>query len=640
VVAGRSDLELHVATTADSRGLKKAADDIDDTKKSSDKLGDSFKDTGKESGHLEDGIRQLEEHIRSLGQEFGRTGDKDVFKQIRKDRGELGNLKKIRAELDALGDEVQRVGREGTKAGEGLLGGLSGLGDIGGPLKGVGIGVLVAGIAGATPAIAAMLEGALSGTVVGGAMAAGLIAASRDSTVRSAASEFGDVVSREFWGAGNAFVGPAIESLHTLGDAIQDLHLADALGKAAPYVKVVAEGLADMGRNIMPGLDKLLDRSGAFSITFADGLANIGAAMGDFLDEVSSGPGALAGLEAGLNLLANTITLTGRGLHTLGEIFVDFLKKAEYGYETLAELSDVLGFHGTAEGLRTIRDGIDNLVTGADTAQRRADTLAHVVEYLGGSTADTTANFRDLNRELNTFFRDSMDASKAADNYQAALDKLTDSVRENGTTTDANTEKGRANREAVRDLVEAAIRLHDANVAAGQSTKDADAAYEAQIAKIEALAKKLHLSKDAVAELIDAYKRLPGTIAAAARAAEIAADIAITAAKAQASALAFRIQGQKGGGQYQGHAAGGSVMAGVPSWVGERGPELFIPATSGRIMSNTASMAYAGGGAPQVSARPLVININGNAAMAALMRELRNEIQAQGGTLAVLGIRS
>jgi hypothetical protein len=42
-----------------------------------------------------------------------------------------------------------------------------------------------------------------------------------------------------------------------------------------------------------------------------------------------------------------------------------------------------------------------------------------------------------------------------------------------------------------------------------------------------------------------------------------------------------------------GRAMGGPVFAGTPYFVGERGPELFVPQTSGRVVSNR-DMAKAG----------------------------------------------
>ena len=43
-------------------------------------------------------------------------------------------------------------------------------------------------------------------------------------------------------------------------------------------------------------------------------------------------------------------------------------------------------------------------------------------------------------------------------------------------------------------------------------------------------------------------------------------------------------------------ASGGNVIGGTPYIVGERGPELFIPDTNGRVYSNASSSAMMGGG--------------------------------------------
>jgi hypothetical protein len=54
-----------------------------------------------------------------------------------------------------------------------------------------------------------------------------------------------------------------------------------------------------------------------------------------------------------------------------------------------------------------------------------------------------------------------------------------------------------------------------------------------------------------------------------------------------------------------GFAAGGHVQGDVPIVVGERGPELFVPPTSGSIKSNT-SMAMQQAPAPQIT----IVNVD------------------------------
>lgn len=64
------------------------------------------------------------------------------------------------------------------------------------------------------------------------------------------------------------------------------------------------------------------------------------------------------------------------------------------------------------------------------------------------------------------------------------------------------------------------------------------------------------------------------------------------------------------GGLKLGFADGGSPPVGVPSIVGERGPELFIPSTSGTIIPNNQLGSAMGGGAQVVYNGPYIANMN------------------------------
>jgi hypothetical protein len=51
-------------------------------------------------------------------------------------------------------------------------------------------------------------------------------------------------------------------------------------------------------------------------------------------------------------------------------------------------------------------------------------------------------------------------------------------------------------------------------------------------------------------------------------------------------------------------AAGGPILKGIPALVGEKGPELFMPSVSGKIIpaTETADIMGGGGGASMVNA--------------------------------------
>ena len=65
------------------------------------------------------------------------------------------------------------------------------------------------------------------------------------------------------------------------------------------------------------------------------------------------------------------------------------------------------------------------------------------------------------------------------------------------------------------------------------------------------------------------------------------------------------------GGIPTGYANGGTPPMGQPSIVGERGPELFIPNQSGRVVSNEAMGNYMPSNSSSSSGGPITINYNG-----------------------------
>jgi hypothetical protein len=65
-----------------------------------------------------------------------------------------------------------------------------------------------------------------------------------------------------------------------------------------------------------------------------------------------------------------------------------------------------------------------------------------------------------------------------------------------------------------------------------------------------------------------------------------------------------------GGGGGGGQAEGGPVWAGESYWVGERGPEPFLPEVNGRILSHEDAMAALGGGESRGGRGGVVVTIN------------------------------
>ncbi|WP_404336203.1 tail tape measure protein [Sphingomonas sp. MMS12-HWE2-04] len=117
---------------------------------------------------------------------------------------------------------------------------------------------------------------------------------------------------------------------------------------------------------------------------------------------------------------------------------------------------------------------------------------------------------------------------------------------------------------------------------------------------------------------------------------QVLGEIAATALRGGLDAVLGGSGGGNGGllglvggllGGSPGRATGGPVSPGRPYWVGERGPELFVPASAG-------SVAAAGGGVREVRVA-ITVNAPGGEAPQALAQSSRQVARAVRAALAV-----
>jgi hypothetical protein len=87
-------------------------------------------------------------------------------------------------------------------------------------------------------------------------------------------------------------------------------------------------------------------------------------------------------------------------------------------------------------------------------AGNQARDAAGDTKALGGQMEDTAGEAQTLREKIDKLYDATIDASRAGLDYEEQLDDLRKSLRDNGTSLDGNTEKGRTNRRAVIDLIE------------------------------------------------------------------------------------------------------------------------------------------------------------------------------------------
>lgn len=141
----------------------------------------------------------------------------------------------------------------------------------------------------------------------------------------------------------------------------------------------------------------------------------------------------------------------------VGDFFADVWGLAPWNDGSLTE--------GLDEQIGEVEDGMDRLraaLNGAGTYEEGAG-LRRVKFALAGAAeqseiaAEALKEFQEQYDNLNAV----LSRQGSWDAYQAAIDDLTRSVKDNGKTLDATTEKGRANRDALNGIAEAAIKFSE-----------------------------------------------------------------------------------------------------------------------------------------------------------------------------------
>jgi len=634
------ELELEVVSTADSRGFDKAAKDLKGVKAEADKaskaakgLGDSFNDTEHDAFDFSAQIAKTQASIKSLSAEFAKSGDRSLLGDVRKQRGFLDQLEKIRKEIEGAGDGGFSVAI-GSAAGAGIgnaatQGITRAFGS--GSFRTKAIGSLVGLGVVASPLLGAVISGAVAGATLSAGIAGGIFAASKNEEVRTAARAFGTEISHEFFASGDSFVKPTVGALAILQKDFKSLDLEKTFALAAPAVETLAHGVGDFARNLMPGLNSVMAKSPAISDAMAGGLAEIGTSLSDMLTTISQSPGTIEGLVVGFHALSVATEFTGDTLGVLGNAF--------HGFGTvsagLTGIIEDLPLGGLADRAGNVNDSLEKtlgisgrlsrglLLTGEEAKRAGEQGLDPFSAYLRAAAENTDA----LKVNLSELISETMGIDRATISYEDALDDLTQSFKDNGKSMDVTTEKGRANRTAFLNGVSAAADLRDAQIAAGGSADVANAAYQKQIKKLEAVATKAGVAKSTLDKLAGPY------------------EVSITY-RGRVTGHHMSVGPNYGSGaaaevnRLPRRAAGGPVMAGMSYIVGEKRPEVFTPSTSGYISPRVPQMAT-GAGMNNIT---VVLKIDQGLSdwnvVRPLITALRAEVQNSGGRGSFLGIKS
>lgn len=560
------DIEMDVIARKDSNALTQMANELDRAASKVDTLSSSSNRLGTSLADVDRRLIDTRRQVAALGDEWLRTGDKMVLADLRRARAEEQNFERVRREL------VRMASVAGSETGTMFVRNFNVA------LSNPYIAVAIAAAIGSTlPAIGAMVAGAVTGAVGVGGIAGGIAAASRDPGVRSAASQLGDTISQEFFAAGPQFVQPTIQAIRVLEDAFRDIDIAGTLAPAARLVPDLARGLAGFGKQFAEGFGQALANAEPFIDVLEEGLPEIGAALGDFVTDLSESEGAVEGFNDLLRITEGTIRGTGQTLAWLGDQYNEFKGIVEFsaglfeGLSPLTLLTSLLRNGGVASGI---------------AARALALIPPHLLE-VEESARGASVGLQEATAALYEFEDATLSSQRADIALADALDDLDDVIKDNGRTLDLATEAGRANRDAILDVVYAAQRQREANIAAGMSAAQAGQKYRQQINDLEALLTHLGFTKAMIEQIIGAFGRIPHTI-----------TTRINLVTGTSGSNTYASAGL--GGRFTERAEGGQVFAGEIYRINElesgRRVELFRPAMNGTVIPLSAQGAAGGGG--------------------------------------------
>ena len=190
---------------------------------------------------------------------------------------------------------------------------------------------------------------------------------------------------------------------------------------------------------------------------------------------------------------------------------------ADVAAKAFAKLAVEAEAQGTStEKLRTLLPQYAEALTAADTQQQlTADSQAELAQQAGLTTAelqDQRTEAEKLTDTLNILNGAAINAADAEIGFQQSLDDLSKAVKDNGTSLDVTSDKGRKVKSAFLDAAKAA-QEHAQAIAEQKGTQEAgQKVLEKDISLLRKQMTAAGFSKDAITALIGTYAKLPPVV--------------------------------------------------------------------------------------------------------------------------------
>lgn len=408
----------------------------------------------------------------------------------------------------------------------------------------------------AAPTIAGVLASAVVGGIGGGGIIGGVALAARDPQIQQAAKHIAATFTQQLEGDARGTFGEPIKA------ALQDVtvyadtarvKISQIFTNTAPSLQGLTRHILDAGDALLDSfvyassksagpLDKLgtlVEAVAGSTARFIDVLAlHSGAAnssMDDLTGTVENLMGAVTNLFDALLHIKEAMDVVDQGTdanrYALEELLFGIDLTAD-GYKRGSEAAELyrkglIGAAGSADDynhylqenarkqaafrgeLDLSTDEILDMKAAQEALKGAQDALTHSLDALGGETSEQAQLATNLKKAMDNLYGAVIRQTDANEAYEASWDSLSEVIRDNGRTLDIHTKAGRANRDALEDLLQTTNEAYLADINAGVAIDDARKKHEARIKAIEREAAKLGLNKQATQDLINTYGKIP-----------------------------------------------------------------------------------------------------------------------------------
>lgn len=435
---------------------------------------------------------------------------------------------------------------------------------------------IVLGILAALPFISAGLTGAVAGALGAGLAGVGTLLAFQFTEVEEAGKSLVATLREQLVSSAQPFVNVLRSAFRFIEIRFDELgpRLERIFASSATFVGPLTEGLVDAFDFLTESFDAVRDDLRPFVQELGHGFAILGMAIGDALEIlVNTGEEGQEGLRdlffaAGLliggfaQLLALLTELYGV-VRDISEVVPFLIGPLSIFFEASDNAAEGVGNYGDATQLLTTR--IYGAISATDTETKAIKEAAAAMD----KARDAAFGLIDATLD-----------------YEQSIDDLDETLKENGRTFTAETEKGRENIRAVGDAIKAAQTEAERRFQQGKlSAAEAQQFYQDEVNEILRIAGAHGITEQAIRNVYDEALKLVnlpdpdvGWLNQITDSANLT-RAALQRAVDEARKLNSGTGGGKGHGGFTEFGDGGIVHTPTQAIIGEDGTEVVIPLT-------------------------------------------------------------